>query len=172
MSRSCPACDSNTHRVARKGRLEACLSLFFVYPFRCKLCSHRFRALRWGFHYGKLRFNRRGQRRLRTDFPVTLSWGQKQAEGRIIDISLSGCRLQSAVSLGLDNFLTLLLQAPGFRTGIRVESAQVRRVGTTVASLSFLRMGKDEKRRLCKLLFTLTGIQTGDSPWTGGTSES
>ena len=58
MLRSCPACDDTlVYRVTRKGRLEPCLSLLFIYPFRCKACSHRFRAFKWS-HYVKVKQRR------------------------------------------------------------------------------------------------------------------
>jgi len=161
MSVSCPNCNAEmAYRVGRKGRPDAWLSLVFVFPFRCKLCSCRFRALKWGIHYHRRRINRRVHQRLKTDFPATFSWGQTQYEGTVTDITFSGCRLQTDVRLAQDNELKILLQAPDFANGITVESARVRGVGTTSAGLSFLNLARVEKRRLFRFLFRLTDHHT------------
>ena len=46
---ACPSCRTNVvRRSRRKGLLEQTISLLYVYPFCCQLCSCRFYALRWG----------------------------------------------------------------------------------------------------------------------------
>ncbi|MCU1324764.1 MAG: hypothetical protein JWN34_134 [Bryobacterales bacterium] len=41
--RFCPACTStNIRRTSRKGAFEQVLRLFFVAPFRCRACRHKF----------------------------------------------------------------------------------------------------------------------------------
>jgi len=42
-SNACPKCRSDaTKRAHRQGLRERLLSLFFVYPYRCRKCGHRF----------------------------------------------------------------------------------------------------------------------------------
>ena len=44
----CPDCGSTAVlRSHRRGRLEYLLSLVYLYPFRCVVCNHRFRAFSW-----------------------------------------------------------------------------------------------------------------------------
>jgi hypothetical protein len=48
----CPACgDMPARRSHRSGPAEKLLSALYVYPFRCRLCGHRFFALQWGIRY-------------------------------------------------------------------------------------------------------------------------
>ena len=50
----CPKCSSDhVKRVSRIGH-ERLISLFYIYPFRCEACRHRFRRLRWGVTYTKI----------------------------------------------------------------------------------------------------------------------
>jgi predicted RNase H-like nuclease (RuvC/YqgF family) len=47
----CPKCSSNyVKRVSRIGS-ERLISLFYIYPFRCQPCGHRFRLFKWGVRY-------------------------------------------------------------------------------------------------------------------------
>jgi chromosome segregation ATPase len=49
----CPKCSSDyVKRVSRIGA-EHLISLFYIYPFRCQPCGHRFRLLQWGVTYTK-----------------------------------------------------------------------------------------------------------------------
>jgi hypothetical protein len=49
----CPKCSSDyVERVSRIG-FERLISLFYIYPFRCQPCGHRFRLLQWGVTYRK-----------------------------------------------------------------------------------------------------------------------
>ncbi|HXV79378.1 MAG TPA: hypothetical protein VEG60_05840 [Candidatus Binatia bacterium] len=50
----CPKCSSDhVERVSRIGP-ERLISLFYIYPFTCKPCGHRFRLLQWGVTYTKI----------------------------------------------------------------------------------------------------------------------
>jgi hypothetical protein len=50
----CPKCSSDyVERVSRIGS-ERLISLFYIYPFRCQSCGHRFRLLQWGVTYTKI----------------------------------------------------------------------------------------------------------------------
>lgn len=164
MSRSYSACDHHiVYRVARRSRLESCLSFAFIYPFRCKRCSRRFRAFRWGVHYDKVKreMNRRQEVRHNTSFPVTFLWRHKMYEGTVTDIALSGCQLQTDVNLIEDHFLKLVLEAPGFTPGIRVDRARVRGARTRCAGLNFLEFSGSEQTQLRQFLLQLVGAQTG-----------
>jgi transposase-like protein len=50
----CPKCSSDyVERVSRIGS-ERLISLFYIYPFECQACGHRFRLLQWGVTYRKI----------------------------------------------------------------------------------------------------------------------
>ena len=51
----CPACGGTlARRSHRNGLTEAMLSVVYVYPFRCRLCAHRFLAVQWGVRYQRI----------------------------------------------------------------------------------------------------------------------
>ena len=51
----CPACGGTLARRAHRiGLAEEMFSLVYVYPFRCRLCTHRFLALQWGIRYHRI----------------------------------------------------------------------------------------------------------------------
>lgn len=59
----CPKCSSNyVKRVSRIGS-ERLLSFFYIYPFRCQPCGHRFRLLQWRVTYTKMEIAGSGQRK-------------------------------------------------------------------------------------------------------------
>jgi hypothetical protein len=59
----CPKCSSEyVKRVSRLGS-EHLISLFYIYPFRCQPCGHRFRLLQWGVTYTKIEEDQRAGRK-------------------------------------------------------------------------------------------------------------
>jgi predicted nucleic acid-binding Zn ribbon protein len=63
--RVCPKCSSAyVKRVSRVGP-EHLMSLFYIYPFRCEPCGHRFRLFQWGVTYTKIELDRRNGRKRR-----------------------------------------------------------------------------------------------------------
>ena len=45
MKQQCPKCGTDfVQRIRPDGVLERLACLLFIYPFRCQLCTHRFRA--------------------------------------------------------------------------------------------------------------------------------
>ena len=56
----CPKWSSNlVKRVSRVG-LERLISLFYIYPFKCQPCGHRFRLLQWGAKYTRIELDQWG----------------------------------------------------------------------------------------------------------------
>ncbi len=70
-------------------------------------------------------------------------------------MGLEGCRLKTDVELTEDCCLNLKLQVPGIEPAIRVETAVVCTVENGFSSLSFLRISRDEKKRLGQYLVKL-----------------
>jgi len=51
----CPTCGGMLARRAHRiGLTEEMLSVVYVYPFRCRLCTHRFLAFQWGVRYHRV----------------------------------------------------------------------------------------------------------------------
>ncbi len=160
MSAQCPACEQNgALRVARQGMSGYLLSLFYIYPYRCKACWRSFRAIRWGTRYVLRQTNRRQYRRFETNLPVFLSWQDTPGEGIVTNLALGGCRLKSNLELTEKSSLKLNLQLPGADPVIRVDAAVVRAAQALSASLSFARVAADERRRLREFLIKLSAAK-------------
>jgi C4-type Zn-finger protein len=48
---SCPRCKGYAVQRTRRSLLERWFSLFFIYPYRCQRCRHRFRMWQPGVRY-------------------------------------------------------------------------------------------------------------------------
>ena len=82
----CPRCGQETaRRSPRVGAWEHFVSVFYLYPFRCQLCTTRFRA----FHlhnYNRHNPDHREYDRLIVRVPVTVIGGTEQADGVTADL--------------------------------------------------------------------------------------
>jgi hypothetical protein len=52
--RVCPNCSSEYVTRASRAGLERLMSHFYIYPFRCQLCGHRFRLFQWRVTYRRI----------------------------------------------------------------------------------------------------------------------
>src|SRR2546428_533327 len=95
----CPRCGQEAaRRSPRAGVWEHVVSVLYLYPFRCQLCSTRFRS------FQRRRYTRRSQDRREYDrlavrVPVTIVSGAERAEGETADLSLTGCSVPPATPL-------------------------------------------------------------------------
>lgn len=85
----CPKCDGTlARRSHRDGLAEQLISLMYVYPFRCQLCSHRFFALQWGIRYHRVPVDHREYHPRLTRVPVAPSGpdiaGTARRTGRVL----------------------------------------------------------------------------------------
>ena len=164
MRRQCPQCgEKKVKRIHRRGILDYLSSLCCVYPYSCRACSQRFKALRLGTRFvplasrrsnGSVKPHRRQDRRFQTSFTVVFSWEHTGGEGIVTEIGLGGCRVNTDVELTENSRLKLKLQVPGSKPEIRV-SAVVRTVEKGSFGLSFSRVLGDEKKRLRQFLIQL-----------------
>ncbi len=162
MSAQCPTCEQNgALRVAREGVGGYLLSLLYIYPYRCKACWRRFRAIKWGTHYIKRETNRRQYRRFQTHFPVILSCQGLLGEGIVTNLAMGGCRLKSHLELTEKSSLRRNLQLPGDGPELRVDTAVVRAAQTLSASLSFSRLAGHERQQLRQFLIKLSAAKAG-----------
>ena len=93
----CSNCGSSFVRLTyEEGRVERLLSRVNVFPFRCQLCTHRFRAFNAGGRHRTQAFDRRQYTRLMASIEAqVLDYKQLPVTNRITDISMDGCTLQT-----------------------------------------------------------------------------
>lgn len=139
---ACPKCKSPlVGRTHRNGMTEQALSLAYVYPFKCQVCQHRFRRLRWGERYVRVHLDRRDTERLPTRIPVTIHWKDGgQGQGTVRDISVMGCGIETEAAVPMGALVLLQLEPEGeppidIDVG-EVRSRQPRRIGVRFARVA------------------------------------
>jgi len=85
--------------------------------------------------------------RMATTCTVTLSSEHQVSEGRLIDLSVPGCRIETALALEKGDGVQLRIQLPN-QPPLRVNLGVVRwRMGRTIG-VEFIRMTEDHQARL------------------------
>ncbi|MBI2525679.1 MAG: PilZ domain-containing protein [Candidatus Rokubacteria bacterium] len=128
------------------------MSVGYVYPFRCEVCQHRFKALRWGERYVRAQPDRRRHERLPVDFWTTLFWKDGERQGRVRDLSEAGATLEADLPVAPGESLELTLQPNDSEPPITVEVAVVRSVQSGRLGLQFIRVKGGDDERLGKFL--------------------
>jgi PilZ domain len=143
----CPECSTEyVKRVRRKTIAERLLSLLYIYPFHCQLCGCRFKTLRWGVRYVRIDEDGRDYERLPTDFPFTIVCNEVTVKGRVSEISIGGCTLQTETPMRLGQVIDLQLHISN--DPITIDSLVVRNTSANRAGVEFLRLSQRERTRL------------------------
>ena len=100
------------------------MSRLNVFPFRCQLCTNRFRAFYTGMRHNTQAFDRRQYKRLTASIEAQVfDHKQLTVTNRIIDISMDGCTLQTT-AFPKGAFIELVLK-PTEEETIHIETAMV-----------------------------------------------
>ena len=137
-------------RVRRQGVTERLLSVVYVFPFRCQLCGHRFRAMRWGERYVRRLVDRREYERLTTRMSAEARIGPDIQRVTLTEISIDGGTVETTAHLVPGQPMPLEIRDPRGPV-VTMEEAVVRtvldqRVGFQVGRLS--PEGRDALRRV------------------------
>ena len=152
----CPICGNSFVRLTyQEGRIERLLSRVHVYPFRCQLCTNRFRAFYAGARHKTQTFDRRQYTRLATSIEAQiLDYKQPVMTNRITDISMDGCTLQ-ATGFPKGAFLELVLKPTVEEQTIHIEAAMVCSVRPLSMGVRFLEIPPEHYRRLAQVVLGL-----------------
>src|SRR5439155_24768747 len=132
----CPRCGQQAARRSRRaGAWDQVLSVFHLYPFRCQLCTTRFRAFQ-ARHYSQRGTDRREFDRLMVQVPVSLTSGADHAEGATVDLSLTGCSISTEATFGPGSTVQLRLRLGVSGEG-EVKSVVVRNQHDSGLGLTF-----------------------------------
>ena len=158
MRPQCPSCQSiYVRRAHRIGIMERVLSLLYVYPFRCQLCSARFSNFQWGVRYDKQE-DLRQYERIGVRFPALFSSARTTGKGMITDVSVADCALESPLALKVGESLKLELYAKAGRTPIVVDKALIRSVRKSMVGIQFIEVSEDNQARLNRLVSDMVGV--------------
>jgi hypothetical protein len=145
----CPNCSREyVKRVHRQGIYERLASVFYIYPFRCQLCSHRFQFRQTGVRYTKIFFDRREYERMSSRFPSFIGWDEVNAEGMVVEISMAGCSIQTDAELPPGSIVRLQLNVFDDERSVLVDAAVVRSSYPKRLGLEFLTMDRREREKL------------------------
>jgi len=95
---------------------------------------------------------KRKQPRFTAQFRSTFSGGQREGQGRTLDMSAGGCRVETEVPVVVGASFECRIYVPGFDWPLRIEEAQVRWIKGNVFGLEFTKIGPEEQVKLKKLL--------------------
>lgn len=150
---TCPRCGKDfVRRTMRKGILEAVLSAVYIYPFRCQLCTHRFRAMQWGVRYAKHMVDKRQYERIPVRIRSSFSGGEQEGTAIVTDLSMGGCGMETPTPFTAGALIELRLHVTEQAPPIGIEAAVVRSAREKFAGLQFLRLRPEDKTRLSQLV--------------------
>lgn len=98
---------------------------------------------------------RRIQPRFTAQFRSTFSGSKQEGQGRTIDISAGGCKIESDIKVEQGAKLECRIHIPGLDWPLRIDEATVRWIGTNSFGLAFGRMAPDELVKLTSVLADL-----------------
>lgn len=152
----CPICGTPFVRVTyQEGRVERLLSRVNLFPFRCQLCTNRFRAFYSGARHNTQAFDRRQYIRLRASIEAQVfDHKQLPLTNQITDISMDGCALQTTGFLK-GAFIELVLKPTVEEETIRIETAMVCSVRPSSMGVRFLEVSPEHHRRLGQIVLGL-----------------
>ena len=146
---NCPRCRRDfVRRVAPVGLPEKLLRVLYVYPFRCQLCSERFRKLQWGVREVLAREDRRAYTRVERELPLTFSGEGIAGEGTLLDISMGGCSFLTSVDLPVGMMMRLGLLIAADAPPVTVDAAVVRHTRKRANGVEFVRWQDRQRERL------------------------
>ena len=142
----CPRCRQEAARRSRRvGARDHLLSVLHLYPFRCQLCTHRFRAFH-GRHHSQ-HGERREYDRLFIRVPAVIAAHGVEAEAETVDLSATGCTVRTEAVYAAGSTVKLRLRL-GQSGEVEVVSAVVRAQGQGRLGLQFAHMASGERDRL------------------------
>jgi c-di-GMP-binding flagellar brake protein YcgR len=153
----CPSCGTPFVRVTYdEGTVEKVLNRFKVFPFRCQLCTTRFRAFWAGSPNATQSVDRRQYKRLPASFHANLvADNAARTDNRVTDISMGGCTLETAAALPRGTFLELTIKPASDEEAIKVETAMVCSVRPESMGVRFLELQASDKHRLSQVVLSL-----------------
>ncbi|MBI3356493.1 MAG: PilZ domain-containing protein [Nitrospirae bacterium] len=100
-------------------------------------------------------YERRVQPRFTTQFRSTFSRQNEEGQGRTLDISSGGCKIESDMKVAQGAKFECRLHVPGLDWPLRIDEATVRWVEGNTFGIGFTRISPDEFSKLKIVLINL-----------------
>jgi hypothetical protein len=98
---------------------------------------------------------RRVQPRFTTQFRSTFTGRNEEGQGRTLDISSGGCKIESDMKMVQGATFECRLHVPGFDWPLRIDEAMVRWIEGNTFGLAFTRIRPEELTKLTTVLANL-----------------
>lgn len=107
--------------------------------------------------------DQRRQPRFTAQFRSTFSGGQREGQGKTIDLSDGGCKIESNQTVIIGGTFEYRIYVPGLSWPIRIDEAQVRWVNGKIFGVQFISIQAEERQKLKQLLINLETEQVQES---------
>ena len=153
----CPSCGTPFVRVIYdEGTLGRILSRFKLFPFRCQLCTTRFRVFRTQVPDQASLADRRQYTRLPVSFRANLlADNAVRMDNRVTDISMGGCTLETTTTLPQGTVIELVIKPASDEEPIKIGAAMVCSSRPESMGIRFLEMLAPDKNRLSQVILSL-----------------
>lgn len=103
----------------------------------------------------------RRERRVQVQYPIAFEGNQGIGKGKLFNLSLRGCGIESGVNVQVGTTVTLRVYIPAHKDPIQVSRAGVTWSAGQDFGVEFMDMAPQEKERLEKLIADLQEGKTG-----------
>jgi len=104
---------------------------------------------------------RRNQPRFTTQFRSTFSGGPNEGNGRTLDLSVGGCKIESGAVVGQGDKFECRLHIPDLDWPIMIDEAIVRWVEGKTFGLAFTRVRPEEQDKITAIISKIAQEQPG-----------
>jgi len=98
---------------------------------------------------------KRQQPRFTSQFRSTFSGGQREGQGRTLDLSTGGCKIETELPVVVGASFECRIYVPGLDWPLRIDEAQVRWVKTNTFGIQFTKIQPDEEANLKRIVASL-----------------
>ena len=98
---------------------------------------------------------KRQQPRFTSHFRSTFSGGQQEGQGRTLDLSTGGCKIETDLPVVVGASFECRIYVPGLDWPLRIDEAQVRWVKAKTFGIQFTKIQPDEEAKLKRAIASL-----------------
>jgi len=98
---------------------------------------------------------KRQQPRFTSQFRSTISGGQREGQGRTLNLSIGGCKIETDLPIVVGASFECRIHVPGLDWPLRIDEAQVRWVKAKTFGVQFTKIQSDEEAKLKRVIASL-----------------
>ena len=98
---------------------------------------------------------KRQQPRFTSQFRSTFSGGQREGQGRTLDLSTGGCMIETDFPVVVGTSFECRIYVPGLDWPLRIDEAQVRWIKAGTFGIQFTKIQSDEETKLKQVIANL-----------------